>query len=131
MQRHNPSRKEIEIIMDQLQFVAEREGLVGLYSEPVFRKSDGIPGLQCVDAIAWVCYQYSLLVFKGIPLKKFVEESWHDFGGHLSFEGWLHAFTMRREQLKRSIERAIADGRALQFFKEWRDARGHEKAIGI
>jgi len=114
-------RKEIEIVMDQMQFLADKNKLAGSYY-PNFRKSSGIPALQCVDAIAWVCYQYSLLIFRKIPLKRFVSEAWHDFDGHLG-NGWLRAAVMPREKLQKAVQKAIADGKAMDFFNEWKQAR--------
>lgn len=124
LERHVPARIEIEDMMDQMQFISEKEGVPGDYSDPHFRKSAGIPGLQCVDAVAWVSYQYALHVFKIYPekpLAKFVAESWKEFEGHLGTEGWLKAATLRRESLERSIKKAIPDGKAAQFFKEWNE----------
>jgi hypothetical protein len=52
LERKNLARKEIENMMDQMQFISEKEGHFGDYSEPHFKKSAGVPGLQCVDAVA-------------------------------------------------------------------------------
>jgi hypothetical protein len=123
LERRDLARIEIEETMDQMQFISEKEGTPGDYSDPHFRKSADIPGLQCVDAVAWVSYQYALHIYKKIPLKKFVPESWKEFEGHLGSEGWLKAVTILRENLQRSITKAVPDPTAMQFFKEWEEYR--------
>lgn len=123
LERKQPARLEIEDIMDQMQFVSEQNGTYGDYSDPHFRKSVGIPGLQCVDMVAWVSYQFAQLIYKKIELRKLVPEAWREFGGNLGGEGWLRAFTIRREDLEKSIKKAVLDGKAVQFFKDWEKAR--------
>jgi hypothetical protein len=119
LERDHPARNEIEEIMDQMQFISEKEGASGDYSDPHFGKSAEIPGLQCVDAVSWVCYQYAVHIFRKTPLNKFVPESWREFEGHLGSDGWLKALTIRREHLERSLSKLIPDKKAAQFFKEW------------
>jgi hypothetical protein len=121
MERKNPVRKEIEGIMDLMQFVSEKEGTPGDYSDPHFRKSVGIPGLQCVDAVSWVSYQYSVYLFRKTPLKRFVPESWQEFGGHLGNNGWLQALTLRRESLERSVKKIVATPNSLDIFRQWQE----------
>jgi hypothetical protein len=121
LERNELARKEIEEIMDQMQFISEKKGTTGDYSDPHFRKSADIPGLQCVDAVSWVSYQYALHLFKKTPLRRFVPESWKEFEGHLGISGWLRAVTIRRENLERSIAEAVPDPTAMQFFKEWEE----------
>lgn len=124
IERHHPARKEIEDTMDQMQFVGEQQGAIGDYSDPHFRKSNDIPGLQCVDAVSWISYQYAVHLYRRTPLKKFVSESWKEFGGHLGSDGWLRALTIRRVNLERSTKKAASDGKAMKFFQEWKEARG-------
>lgn len=125
LERHTPARKQIEDIMDQMQFVSEREGIVGYYSDPIFKKSVGIPGLQCVDAVAWISYQYAVHLYQKLPLRELVPQSWKEFEGHLGADGWLRAFTLRKENLEKGIKNSIANGQAMQFFNEWQQ---HKKA---
>jgi Protein of unknown function (DUF3800) len=127
LERKDKARKEIEDVMDQAQWLACKEGLPRDYADPQFRKSDDIPGLQCVDAIGWICYQYSLLLFRKTPLKKYIDESWHHFGAHLSEEGWLMAFTILRDKLQKLIENALANEKAMAIFKEWEEHKKERK----
>jgi hypothetical protein len=123
MERNNPVRKEIEGVMDLMQFISEKEGTPGDYSDPHFRKSIGIPGLQCVDAISWVSYQYAVYLYRKTPLKRFVPESWQEFGGHSGVNGWLQALTLRRENLERSVKQIVATPNSLDIFRQWQEDR--------
>ena len=123
MERNNPVRKEIEGIMDLMQFVSEKEGTPGDYSDPYFRKSVGVPGLQCVDAVSWVSYQYAVYLYRKTPLKRFVQESWQEFGGHSGANGWLQALTLRRENLERSVKQIVATPNSLDIFRQWQEDR--------
>jgi len=85
LDRKDAARHEIEDIMDQMQFYCAKERIYGDYSDPHFRKSDGIPALQCVDFVSWISYQFAIWIYKKIPLRKLVPETWKEFGGHLVF----------------------------------------------
>lgn len=123
MERKNSVRKEIEDIMDLMQFISEKEDAPGDYSDPHFRKSVGIPGLQCVGAISWVSYQYAVYLYRKTPLKRFVPESWQEFGGHLGNNGWLQALTLRRENLERSAKQIVVNANSLDIFRRWQEDR--------
>ena len=121
--RNIPARKEIENIMDLMQFISEKEGTPGDYADPHFKKSVSIPGLQCVDAISWVSYQYALHLFRKTPLKRFVPESWQELGGHLGNDGWLQALTLRRKNLEDSVKQIVINPDSLDIFKQWQEDR--------
>jgi hypothetical protein len=124
IERKEKSRKEIEDIMDQMQFVYEKQGLCADYSDPHFRNSVGIPGLQCVDFVSWISYQFAIFIYKKIPLRPLVEGAWRTFEGHRGSHGWLRAFTQKRNNLQKSVTEAITTGKAAKFFQEWSIARG-------
>lgn len=123
MERNNPARKEIEGVMDLMQFVSEKNGTPEDYSDPHFRKSVGIPGLQCVDAISWVSYQYAVYLYRKTPLKRFVPEAWQEFGGNSAISGWLQALTVRRKNLEHSVKQIVATPNSLDVFKRWQEDR--------
>jgi Protein of unknown function (DUF3800) len=125
LERKNTARKEIEDVMDQAQWLADKEGVRGDYADPHFRESDDRPGLQCVDAIGWICYQYSLLLFRDTPLRKYVDESWRDLEAHR--DGWLMASTILRGNLQKMIQNHLSDGKAMAFFKEWEEHKKEQK----
>lgn len=123
MERRVEARGEIEDIMDEMQFAAKKQGICGDYARLFFRKSDGIPGLQCVDAVSWISYQYALHIYRKNPLRQFVPESWKEFEGDHHFDGWLRAATIRRENLEKSIEQAKKSDKFFAFYKEWEEHR--------
>lgn len=115
----DPKRREVEIVMEQAQWRADQNEILGNYENYTFRKSSGIPGLQCVDAIAWVSYRYALHIFCKSPLPNMALDAWHDFEGHLGLRGWLYAVTIRRENLQKTIDKTLETGKAKHFFREW------------
>jgi Protein of unknown function (DUF3800) len=114
-------RREVETVMEQAQWLSERRKVPGDYSNYGFRKSTDIPGLQCVDAVAWVSYRYALYVFCKTPLPKFALESWEDFGGPKGESGWLSALTIMRDKLQNTVDMSIKTGKTKEFFKEWEE----------
>jgi hypothetical protein len=116
-------RIEIEDVMQYAGWLARKAGVTGDYLNYEFRSSKDTPGLQCTDAISWVCYQKSLSLFRGIPTHPFSEIGWTDFGGPLAEHGWLAASTILRDNLQRMITREIADGRAFKAFEDWSQAK--------
>lgn len=120
-------RIEIEAVMEQQQWLMEKHGEQGDYSNYSFRKSEGIPGLQCVDAIAWVCYRYALFVMRKTSMHRFVELSWNKLGGNRESDGWLFAVAIRRENLEKSITEGLADAQVLDFFREWEEYKNKPK----
>jgi hypothetical protein len=112
-------RREVETVMEQAQWRAERKEILGDYSHYGFRKSTDIPGLQCVDAIAWVSYRYALHAFHKAPLPDMASDGWRDFEGHLARRGWLYAVSIRRENLQKTIDKTLETGKAKEFFREW------------
>lgn len=112
---------EIEGVMEQQQWFMEKNGEQGDYSNYSFRKSLGIPGLQCADAIAWVCYRYALFVMCKTPMHKFAESGWDNIGGKSGLNGWVFAAAIRRENLQKSVTKGLADTKVLNFFREWEE----------
>jgi hypothetical protein len=127
MEPRDQKRNEVEIIMEQMQWISERSGIAGDYKNHTFRKSDNTPGLQCVDAISWVCYRYADFLFSKKPLHEFAAVSWHDFQGDLGEEGWLVATTIVREKLEKSIKKALEEGKATKFWEEWEEHTSHNE----
>jgi hypothetical protein len=72
----DPRRIEVENIMGQMEAMAHLRGRSGEYTNYGFRRRQDIPGLQCVDAISWICYRQSQLQYRGTPLHSFAEEGW-------------------------------------------------------
>lgn len=113
-------RKEIEDVMKQSADFSKELGKDGDYENYSFRKRIGIPGLQCVDAIGWVCYQYALGRFYESPLHEFVEPAWNYFEGDRGPTGWLRAITFKKEALQKWYKNESEDGRSMKRFLEWK-----------
>ena len=58
--------------MQQAQYFTKERGLPGDFTHYSFHQEE-IAGLQCVDAVAWVCYQYALNAFFETPFQEFAE----------------------------------------------------------
>lgn len=114
-------RREVEDVMAQAEAAANATGRHGDYTNYSFRRDQDIPGLQCVDAIAWTAYNQSLLAFSGRPPHPLANESWRDYGGHLGPNGWLRAVTMTRERLQDWMEAELKDGTVLKRIKQWEE----------
>lgn len=109
------ARDEINTVMAQ---VEDASGNTGRYANYSFRRRPDVIGLQCVDALAWTCYQQALFAHFNVPLKNIALESWKDYVAYCKGE-WLGAFFMTREQLADWAEREEKDGRSLERFKAW------------
>jgi hypothetical protein len=116
---NDPRKKEIETAMQQADRFADRAfGRKGDFSNYSFRHRQDIPGLQCVDAVGWTCYQEALLTFSDKPMHPLAESAWKDYGGDLGPRGWLQAFTITRDNLRKwvSDERKMLD--SVRLLKE-------------
>ncbi len=103
------SKAEIEATMERSEYVAEENGNLGGYLNYSFRKSIGIPGLQCVDAISWVCYQIAQNAITGKGPHKYANIGWQDFGGDVVENGWLKGVTVLRGDLERFVSDFMAN----------------------
>lgn len=112
MHKRDKRRAEIEEVMEQGEEIAP-----GVYSNYSFRQRERFPGLQCVDVLGWVSYQFALKVFCGKPLVPDAEIGWDDFEGHR--EGWRLAATIKRSELERWVKLEKETGVSQPFFDEW------------
>jgi hypothetical protein len=120
--RRNPRRQEIEDVMDQAEWVAADKGMEGEFSNWSFRRRQDIPGLQCVDVLAWSVYQYGLLAFTRKPLHQDAKTAWDDFGKYRDGK-WGFDITFTRENLKKWADAELANGKSMARFAEWEQAR--------
>lgn len=79
MKEGDERRREIETVMEQAEHLASDMGRHGEFTNYSFRLRKEIPGLQCVDCVAWTTYQYALLAFRKKPLHPFAKIAWDDF----------------------------------------------------
>jgi hypothetical protein len=123
MGKRDPSRKEIETVMDQHEEVAIARGDGGEYANYTFRHSKELPGLQCVDVLAWVSYQTALLAFCNTPLHPEAEIGWKDFDEHLGGT-WRDAYTVSRS----ALEKWVNNPAAVEHTKRWFAAYKRKRA---
>jgi hypothetical protein len=131
MKNGDECREEIETVMAQAEYVAAGKGMSGEYLNYSFRQRKEIPGLQCVDYIAWTTYQFGKLVFRQKPLPPFAQIAWDDLcsrNGPGAIPGvkkssgpmdWFCAGTVTRNNLEEWIKKELADGNSMKRFKDW------------
>jgi hypothetical protein len=120
--RKNPRRREIVDVMDQAEENAVAKGGAGTFSNYGFGRREEVPGLQCVDALAWTIYQYALFAFLKKPLNPEAAASMDHFGKYQSGT-WGFDVTVTKEQLKTWFDKEIADGTSIKKFAAWREKR--------
>jgi len=108
-ERNDPCRLEIEAVMDKAELKArEKYGIAGRYTKYNFEPRQDHAGLQCVDCLAWTCYQYGLLEFRKKPVHLFAEIAWNDFARYRNGQGrpddWFTALTLKKASLQRWVE---------------------------
>jgi hypothetical protein len=108
-------RKEIRTAMEQAEFFAKKQGREGDFEHWSFRRMKEVPGLQCVDVIAWCCYQFALLEFTGKPVHEFAKIGLDDF----TKDRWLRIRFSSREMIETWIADQQGSGNILRAFAMW------------
>lgn len=116
--KRNQRRKEIEDLMDQAEDAASRRGESGEFTNWGFRRRCDIPGLQCVDVIAWAIYQHGLLAFTRKPPHADAVTTWNDFSKYRGGR-WGFDTTVTRDNLQKWVDAELEDGASLKAFDEW------------
>jgi hypothetical protein len=120
-QKKNLSRQEIVNLMDEAEEDASEKGLAGEYANWAFGDRRCIPGLQCVDVLAWTSYQFGLQAYRNKPMVADARIAWADFI-KCGDGNWLFPIVIKKEHLKKWVASEIADGRSFKRFEE-RDKR--------
>jgi uncharacterized protein DUF3800 len=126
MKPNDPRRKEIEAVMDQQEDAAEAAGYPGEFKNFGFRERCEIPGLQCVDVLAWISYQTALFEFTKKKLHPDAKVGWRDFDSHLEGK-WRIAGTLRRSELERWVGNDAAVEHTKKWFAAWEKRKIAEK----
>jgi len=131
MKKGDESRHEIETVMAQAEYTATEKGMAGEYLNYSFRQRKDVPGLQCVDCIAWTCYQFGQFIFRKKPLPPLAQIAWDDLcsrngpgtvAGIKKSSGpldWFCAGAVTRSNLEQWIQKELADEESLNRFREW------------
>ncbi len=110
--KKNERRKEIENVIEQAQTVSPSE-----FSNWGFRRPVDIPGLQCVDLLAWSTYQYSLLGYGKVEsLHPFAKVAWEDFKQHNDGK-WGYFVWMKPDNLRKWVHKAMVDGASMSVLE--------------
>lgn len=112
MKPGDPRRTEIENVMEQ----AEETNYT-------FRERCELPGLQCVDVLAWSSYQLALNCFHGTPLRPIAQLGLDDFTNYQN-QNWFHPIAVLRKNLEKWVQLEMATGHSMKRFKKWEDERG-------
>jgi Protein of unknown function (DUF3800) len=111
-------RDEVDEVMEQSE--EDHPGrFLGHYS---FRNRCEIPSLQCADLLAWTCYQASLAIIHKHTIHPMAKGSWSAFVNRDN-KDWLTAAVQTKKQLREWVEKEVADGRAIERFKRWKERR--------
>lgn len=130
MDGNNPCRIEIEKVMGYCERAANEMGYYGEYTNYSFRDKSQIPGLQCVDDIAWVCNRFALYAFHGIDMPPLAKSGWDSYQGDLGVQGFLKAITFKRESLRKVAAEELEKGLTIEQFDRWeREDRERETTI--
>lgn len=126
MKPSDPKRKEVDNIMEMSEGMASASGRAGEYKNFTFRERCDLPGLQCVDALAWTRYQIALHAFTKKDYSAIAETAAMDFDEHMG-GSWMHGITILRKDLEEFMSNEINDGTALARFDAWVEKKRLEK----
>ena len=110
---NSPRRREIDIIMGQL------EEMLGERVYHSFRERKKIPGLQCVDFLAWVSYQLAKETVMNEPMHPLADEALKDLERYREDERWFGVAFVTRPALEKWVRAEMAIGKAIPKLKEW------------
>jgi hypothetical protein len=113
--------------MEQAEESWASKGFPGEFSNWSFDNGKLIPGLQCVDVLAWSVYQYGLFVYQKKPMNPFATIAWDDFSKHRDGK-WGYIVTVERNNLAKWADLEIADGRSIEKFKLWSEKKKKDRA---
>jgi hypothetical protein len=119
----DPRRIEVEEVLGQMEAIAHLRGRSREYTNCAFRHRQDMPGLQCVDAISWICYRQALLQYRGTPLHPLAKEGWTHCEANSNTHAWLQVFQINRQHLKEGMDKEMADGTTLKRMEEWTKSR--------
>ncbi len=122
MKKNDPRRIEVEEIIDQQQTAADTLGLDREFENYSFRHREDIPGLQCVDVLAWISYQSALLIFRNKPLFPDAKTGLDDFTKHLGGK-WRDILFIKRSQLEEWASNPQAVEHTKKWFSEWKEKK--------
>ena len=116
----SPLRCEIDAAMGQL------KDTTGETVHHDFKKRKELPGLQCVDFLAWLSYQLSLDCIQGkdalpiaIEALKDLENYYPNKRDERPDQKWFQVATVRRMELQSWIDNDVPKGEIAGAFDDW------------
>lgn len=83
-----------------------------------FKCREDVPALQCVDLIAWSCFQMSRFIFESTPISE-VAMKVLEHMGRFNGEEWIYFYTNDRAQLKEIGGNLSRDSTGRQLRHDW------------
>jgi hypothetical protein len=120
-------RKEVEKIMEMAEDMATSNVRPGEYKNFTFSERCSLPGLQCVDVLAWSCYQIALHAFTKKAYSPVAEKVCSDFDQHMGSR-WMDCITVKREDLEDFVRRELDAGTELDKFEAWLEKKGIKRS---
>jgi hypothetical protein len=121
MKEGDERRDEIEEILAQAEEASIQLTGKSEFENYNFRHRCDFPGLQCVDMLGWISYQFALLAFCKKPLFTDASVGWSDLERHnKKLKGlWRTVGTLKRSELERWVAAEREDARSRKFFDAW------------
>lgn len=118
MEPHDQKRKEIEAVISQSAAAARQAGYEGEFRHFGFHKAPLLPGLQCVDLVAWISYRFALYAYFSEELPDEAQIGWKDIATYRKGR-WFTGVTIRDSQLRKFVEAEKRTGHAKNWFAKW------------
>ena len=100
-----------------------------------FRERKKIPGLQCVDLIAWLTLQLGLNNFHNKPMEGLAGECIKDFENYYPsgkvppHQKWFQVPTVQRHNLEAWFRHEMDLGNSVKWFSDWYDRHPNRKVL--
>lgn len=109
--------RAVRTIMEQGESLAIEANRAGDYTAYSFRHQKDFAGLQCVDPIAWSCYQVALEQFKGTPPKPFAKPTFSEYVTQPN--KFLDSRFVSRDSLRDWFEQERKHPKSIELFNKW------------
>jgi hypothetical protein len=121
MAPNDKSRTEIEKVMSQAHFASQHvAGHEREFDNWSFRHPEELPGLQCSDVMAWIAYQFSLLIYSQKQMSLEAKKGWRDlYGPTEEPTGFWDAWVIKKGELQKFMEHEAKTGHSKQWYGRW------------
>jgi hypothetical protein len=130
MEPRDERKKEVEIVISQSAEAAKQAGYEGEFNNYSFRQPSLLPGLQCVDFVAWISYRFALHAYFKEELSEEAHTGWKDIATYEKGE-WFTGVTIRESQLRKFVEAEQGTGHSANWFAKWKDEDAKQRVSKI